>query len=86
MPIATVGQHLLEITAGEHFVSCDDALTLLADKLEAVCALIVEAQQRKKRIETLSGNYKPASRMRALNKVLRRSECPTLGRISGTGR
>lgn len=36
-----------------HFVSCDAALALLADKLKAVSALIAEAQQRHQRIVAL---------------------------------
>lgn len=43
----------VEIGAGEHIVSCTDALALLAKKHETVSALILEATDRKHRIEAL---------------------------------
>ncbi len=43
----------VEIQAGDHIVSCTDALALLAKKRDAITALIAEARDRKRRIEVL---------------------------------
>lgn len=43
----------VEIGTGDHIVSCTDALDFLAQKRDAVTALIAEARDRKRRIEAL---------------------------------
>lgn len=43
----------VEINKGEHIVSCEDALALLAERHKAVTVLIAEADERKARIEQL---------------------------------
>lgn len=43
----------VETGAGEHIVSCTDALAMLAKKRDTITALIAEAQDRKRRIEAL---------------------------------
>ncbi|EEW57420.1 MAG: MerR family transcriptional regulator [Tritonibacter mobilis] len=43
----------VEIYKGDHIVSCEDALALLAEKHKTVTKLIAEAQDRKYRIEQL---------------------------------
>ena len=43
----------VETRAGDHIVSCTDALALLAKKRDSVTALIAEARDRKRRIEAL---------------------------------
>jgi DNA-binding transcriptional MerR regulator len=43
----------VETSAGEHIVSCTDALAMLAKKRDTITALIAEAQDRKRRIEAL---------------------------------
>ena len=43
----------VETGAGEHIVSCTDALAMLAKKRDTITALIAEAQDRKARIEAL---------------------------------
>ncbi len=43
----------VETGAGEHIVSCSDALAMLAKKRDTIIALIAEARDRKRRIEAL---------------------------------
>ena len=43
----------VETGAGEHIVSCTDALAMLAKKRDTITALIAEAQDRKRRIVAL---------------------------------
>ena len=52
----------VEIGAGEHIISCTDALALLARKRDAVTALIAEAQDRKGRIEALMAELEASRR------------------------
>ncbi len=55
----------VETGAGEHIVSCTDALAMLAKKRDTITALIAEAQDRKRRIEALMaelGANRPAPR------------------------
>lgn len=53
----------VEIGTGDHIVSCTDALALLAQKREAVIALITEAQDRKRRIEALMAELQASQEM-----------------------
>lgn len=52
----------VEIGSGEHIVSCTDALVLLAQKRDAVTALIAEAHGRKRRIEALMAELEASKR------------------------
>ncbi len=45
----------VELAEGPHPISCTEAVALLSQKLEAVDAVIAEAQARRQRIETLIG-------------------------------
>lgn len=45
----------VELAEGPHPISCDEAVALLSQKLEAVDAMIAEAQARRQRIEALIG-------------------------------
>lgn len=54
----SLGFSLREITsvetqAGEHIISCTDALAMLSAKHQTISALIAEAEDRKRRIEQL---------------------------------
>ena len=45
----------VEVQAGDHPISCTEAIELLTQKLRSVEALIVKAKDRKRRIEALIG-------------------------------
>ena len=53
----------VETGAGEHIVSCTDALALLARKRDTVTALIKEATDRKRRIEALMAELQASRKL-----------------------